>query len=151
MPCISINLPYGHTMNTVVMSGLVLLVSKKWTWRIAGPSLAASFEPLPHCWNVTNLSFVYMFYFGRCLTKLAQLVPLPYSQGKSTHYSHSCMTYDLNLALRGIFNYRFFPNRFSVCLNLFVFLFLVTLCLECLFSLAWSESNFFLKKRLIWK
>ena len=35
-----------------------------------------------------NLSLFYRYYFGRCPSaELAQLVPLPYSQERSTHYS----------------------------------------------------------------
>ena len=33
------------------------------------------------------LSFFYRYYFGRCSSELAQLVPLPYSRGRSTRYS----------------------------------------------------------------
>ena len=54
--------------------------------RIVGPSLA-SLEPLAHRRNVTSLSLFYMYYFGRCSSKLAQLVPLPFSRGRSTPYS----------------------------------------------------------------
>ena len=50
--CISINLPYGHTWNTVVMPGLVLLVATCNCWisyknicRTFAPSLDASLEP----------------------------------------------------------------------------------------------------------
>ena len=52
-----------------------------------GPSLAASLEPLAHRRNVASLSVFCRYYFGRCSSELAQLVPLPYSQGRSTHYS----------------------------------------------------------------
>ena len=55
--------------------------------RIFGPSLAAFLEPLAHCWNVASLSHSYGYYFGRCSSELAQLVPLPYSRGRSTRYS----------------------------------------------------------------
>ena len=55
--------------------------------RTVGPSLAASLEPLPHCRNVASLSLFYRYYFGRCSSELAQLVPLPYSRGRSTPYS----------------------------------------------------------------
>ena len=55
--------------------------------RTVGPSLAASLEPLAHCRNVASLSLFYWYYFGRCSSELAQLVPLPFSQGKSTRYS----------------------------------------------------------------
>ena len=55
--------------------------------RTVGPSLAVSLEPLAHCWNVASLSLFYRYYFGWCSSKLAELVPLPYSQGRSTLYS----------------------------------------------------------------
>ena len=50
--------------------------------RTAGPSRAASFEPLGHFWNVVSL--FYSYYFGRCCS---HLVPLSFSWGSSTHYS----------------------------------------------------------------
>ena len=55
--------------------------------RIVGPSLAASLEPLAHRQNVASLSLFYRYYFGRCSSELAQLVPLPFSWVRSTHYS----------------------------------------------------------------
>ena len=55
--------------------------------RTAGPSLAASLESLGHCRNVASLSLFYRYYFGRCSSELTQLVPPPYSQGRSSHYS----------------------------------------------------------------
>ena len=54
--------------------------------RIVGPSLAASLEPLAHHRNVASLSLFYRYYFGRCSSELAQLVPLPFSQERSTRY-----------------------------------------------------------------
>ena len=54
--------------------------------RIVGPSLVASLEPLAHCRNVTSLSLFYRYYFARCSSELAQLVPLPFSRGRSTRY-----------------------------------------------------------------
>ena len=60
---------------------------QKWICRVVGPSLAASLEPLAHRRNVANLSLFYRYYFGRCSSELAQLVPLPFSQGRSTRYS----------------------------------------------------------------
>ena len=55
--------------------------------RTVGPSLIASLELLADCRNVASLSLFYWYYFGRCSSELAQLVPLPYSQGRSTRYS----------------------------------------------------------------
>ena len=52
---------------------------QKWICRTVGPSLAASLEPLAHCQNVASLSLFYRYYFCRCSSELAQLVPPPYS------------------------------------------------------------------------
>ena len=51
------------------------------------PSFAASLEPLAHRLKVASLSLFYRCYVGRCSSELAQLVPLPYSQERSTCYS----------------------------------------------------------------
>ena len=40
-----------------------------------------------HHQNMASLSLFYRYYFGRCSSKLAQLVPLPFFQGGSTRYS----------------------------------------------------------------
>ena len=55
--------------------------------RTVGPSLATSLGHLADRGNVASLSLFYMYYFGRCSSELAQLVPLPYSRGWSTRYS----------------------------------------------------------------
>ena len=47
--------------------------------RTDGPQLLAPLDPLAHRRNVASLSFLYKYYFGRCSSELAQLVPLPYS------------------------------------------------------------------------
>ena len=60
---------------------------QKWIWRTVGPSLAAPLEPLAHRQNVASLSLFYRYYFGRCSSERAQLVPLPYSRGRATRYS----------------------------------------------------------------
>ena len=60
---------------------------QKQIFRIVGPSLAAFLEPLAHCRNVASINLFYRCYFSRCSSKLAQLVPLPYSQGRYTCYS----------------------------------------------------------------
>ena len=52
-----------------------------------GLSLAPSLEPLAHRRNVASLSLFYRYYFGRCCSELAQLVPLVFSRGRSTRYS----------------------------------------------------------------
>ena len=55
--------------------------------RTVGPSLAASLEPLTNHQNVASLRLSSRYYFSRSLSKLAQLVALPYSRERSTHYS----------------------------------------------------------------
>ena len=55
--------------------------------RTVGPSLVASLEPLTHRRNMASLSLFYRYYFDRCSSELAQLVPLPFSRGRSTRYS----------------------------------------------------------------
>ena len=60
---------------------------QKQLWRTVGTSLAASLEPLAHRRNVASLSLFCRYYLGRCSSELAQLVPPPYSRGRSTRYS----------------------------------------------------------------
>ena len=60
---------------------------QKRIYKIIGPSLAASLEPLGHHRNVASLSLFSRYYFGRYSSELARLVPLPFSRGRSTRYS----------------------------------------------------------------
>ena len=60
---------------------------QKRTCMTVRPTLAASVQPLAHHQNVASLSLFYRYYFGRCSSELAQLVLLPFSQGRSTCYS----------------------------------------------------------------
>ena len=55
--------------------------------RAVAATLAASLEPLGHKNNAGILSFIHRYYFGRCSSELAELVPLSYSRGRSTLYS----------------------------------------------------------------
>ena len=78
---------------TVLMSGLVLLVdtwncsiSYKRICRTIGSLLAASLKPLALYRNIVSLSLLYRYYFDR-YSELAQLIPLPCSQRRSTCYS----------------------------------------------------------------
>ena len=77
--------------------------------RIFGPSLADSLEPLAHCRNVASLSLFYRHYFGRCFSELAELVPPPFFQGRST-----CRLYDISITIRRCYKdvyVSFFPRR----------------------------------------
>ena len=84
-PCIE----YCSHISAVAPSCYLDLLEKlqKRICTIVGPSLAASLEPLAHGRNVASLSLFYRYYFGRCSSKLAKLVPLPFSRGRSTRYS----------------------------------------------------------------
>ena len=53
------------------------------------PSLVASLEPLAHHRNLTSLSLFYSYYFGKCQSKMAELVSFLYSPDSSTRYSNS--------------------------------------------------------------
>ena len=80
--------------------------------RAVGPSLAASLEPLAHCWNVANLSLFYRYYIAICSSELAQLVPLPYSQGRSTCYSDRLHDFSVTIprCYKDVYVNSFFPH-----------------------------------------
>ena len=61
--------------------------------RIVCPLFAASLEPLAHHRNVASLSLFYRYYFGRCSSELAQLVPLPFSRGGLLVILIDCMIF----------------------------------------------------------
>ena len=54
--------------------------------RTVHPSLAASLEHLAHRLNLASLFHIY--YFGKCSSELAQLIPFPQSRGSSIRYSN---------------------------------------------------------------
>ena len=85
---------------------------QKWICRTVGPSLAASFEPLAHRRNVASLSLFYRYYFGRCSSELAQLVPLPYSRGRSTRYSDRLHDFSVTIprCYEDVYVNSFFPH-----------------------------------------
>ena len=79
--------------------------------RTVGPSLAASREPFAHHRNVASLSLFYRYYFGRCSFELAQLVPLCYSQGRSTCYSDRLYDFSVTIprCYKDVYGSSFFP------------------------------------------
>ena len=84
----------------------------KRTCRTVGPSLAASLEPLAHRQNVASLSLFYRYYFGRCSFELAQLVPLPFSPGRSTRYSDRLHDFSVTIprCYKHVYVNSFFPR-----------------------------------------
>ena len=107
--------------------------------RIVGPLLAASLEPLAHRRNVASLSLFYRYYFGRCSSELAQLVPLPFSRERSIRYSDRLNDFSVTIPrfYKDAYVNSFFPRTTrlwnSVPIECFPwaydFLFPVTLCL----------------------
>ena len=81
--------------------------------KIVGPSLTASLELLAHRQNVASLSLFYRYYFGRCSSELAQLVTLPFSQGRSTHYSIRLHDFSVTIprCSKDVYVNSFFPHR----------------------------------------
>ena len=77
-----------------------------------GHSLAASFEPLAYRQNVVSLSLFYRYYFGRCTSEQAQLVPLPFSRGRSAHYSDRLHDFSVTIprCYKGVYVNSFFPR-----------------------------------------
>ena len=97
--------------------------------RTVGPSLAASLEHMTYGQNVASLSVFYRYYyFGRCLFELAQLVPLPYSWGKSTWYSDRLHDFSVTIprCYKEVYVNSFFPHTARLCNSLPIECFLLT-------------------------
>ena len=74
---------YCHVWAGAPSSYLELLNKlQKQICRTVGPLFAASLKSLAHHQTAASLSLFYRYYFGRCSSGLAQLVPVPYSQGR---------------------------------------------------------------------
>ena len=105
-----IGIPYGHEYCCHVWTGapscyLELLDKlQKQICRTVGPSLATSLE--------ASLSIFYRYYFGRCSSELAQLVPLPYSRGRSTRYSDRLHDFSVTIprCCKDVYFNSFFPR-----------------------------------------
>ena len=80
--------------------------------RNVGPSLAASLEPLAHRRDVASLSLFCRYYFGRCSSELAQLVPLPFSRKRSTRYSDGLHDFSVTIprCYNDVYVNSFFPR-----------------------------------------
>ena len=102
--------------------------------RIVGPSLATSLEPLAHRQNVVSLSLFYRHYFGRYSSELAELVPLPFSRGRSTRYSNRLHDFSVTIprCYKNVYVNSFFPRTAKLWNSL---------PLEC-FPLTYDLSGF---------
>ena len=85
---------------------------QKWICRTVGPSLAASLEPLAHRRNAASLSLFYRYFFGRCSSELTQLVPRPYSRGRSTRCSDRLHDFSVTIPIcyKAVYVNSFFPR-----------------------------------------
>ena len=98
------------------------------------PSLAASLEPLAHRQNLTSLTLFYRYYFGRCSSELAQLVPIPFSRGRSAHYSDRLHDFSITIprCYKDVSVNSFFPHMARLWNSLPI---------EC-FPLTYDPSSF---------
>ena len=76
--------------------------------------------------NVASLSPLYRYYFGRCSSELAQLIPLLFSRGKSTRYSDRLHNISVTIprCYKDVYVKSLFPRtaRFWKCLPIECFL-----------------------------
>ena len=89
---------------------------QKWICRIVGPSLAACFGPLAHRQNVASFSLFYRYYFGKCSSELAKLVPLPFPRGRSSRYSDRLHDFSVTIprCYKDVYINSFFPCTFKL-------------------------------------
>ena len=85
---------------------------QKWICMTVGPSLAGSLEPLAQGQNVASSSLFHRYYFGRCSSEMAELVPLPYSWGRPTHYSDRLHDFSVTIlaCYKDVYVNSFFPH-----------------------------------------
>ena len=115
---ISIDLPY----NTVVMSGLLLLVATWNCWisyknRYAGLLVLHLLSLLnPHCWNLARLSLFCRYY----LWKMFIWIGSTHSIFTSTRYSDSLHDFSVTIArcYKDVFVNSFFPDTYRLLISL---------------------------------
>ena len=104
---------YSAGIFIVVHTQLLLLDKlQKRICRTAGSLLAASLEPLAYRRNMARLSLSYRYYFGRCFSELAELVPLLFSRGRSARYSDRLQDFSVTIprCYKEVYVNSFFPR-----------------------------------------
>ena len=86
----------------------LLYKQRKWICRTVGSLLAACLEPLAHR-NVARFSLFYRYYFDRGSSELAELVPLPYSQGRSIFDRLHDFSFTIPRCYKDVYVNSFFP------------------------------------------
>ena len=96
------------------MSGLVLLIATWYCWT----SYRSGYVGLLvlHLLPVASLSLFYRYYFGRCSSELAEVVPLSYSRGRSTRYSDRLHDFFVTIPryYKEVYVNRFFPHTAEI-------------------------------------
>ena len=116
--------------------------------RTVGPSFAASLEPLDHHRYVASLSLFYRYYFGRCSSELAQLIPRPYSRGRTTRYSDRLHDFSVTIprCYKDFYVNSFFPCTVRLWNSLPIECFPLTYDLSSFKSRINSYCRFFLNR-----
>ena len=62
--------------------------------------------------SLASLSLFYRYYFGRCSSELGELVPRPYSRGRSTRYSDRLHDFSVTIprCYKDVYVNSFFPR-----------------------------------------
>ena len=81
--------------------------------RTVAPSLAVSLEPLAHLQNVASISLFYRYYFGRCSSELARLVPLVFLEVCLLVIPIDCMIFFVTIlrCCKDVYGDSFFPAQ----------------------------------------
>ena len=110
----------------VVAPSCYLELSENLQKRICGnvdPSCAASLEPLDHRRNIGSLSLFYRYYFCRCSSELARLIPLHYFRGRSSRYCnrlHDCYSVTIPRCYKDVYVNSFFPRTIRIWNSLLI-------------------------------
>ena len=103
--CICKNLPFDNVWSTVPISGVVLPRSyvldlldrvQKRVVRLVGSGLSSDLQALPHRRDVTSLNLFYKYFYGKCSSELADLVPPKCVTVRSTSFSEQMYCHTVN-------------------------------------------------------
>ena len=91
---------------------LKMLDIQKWICRIVALLITCFLSCLAHHWNIASLSLFMWYFFGRCSSELVQLVPLPYSQGRSSCYFDRLHDFSVTIprCYKDVYVNSFFPR-----------------------------------------
>ena len=108
----TIQLCIDYLVSCLVTATWMLDKLQIWVYRTFSPLLVASLEPLAHHQNKASLSFFCGYYSQRYLSERDELVPLPYSCLRSTHFHNSWLDFSVTIPSYYIDVYAnsFFPH-----------------------------------------